>query len=117
MFEAFAHRAEASLRMPLPPPAERISSPIAVKASTLSFLFGKLHHGAEMLYYIIVAHAPLVRNHAVAAILNAILRIGEIAAAIFAQRIERAVAKQAVEVFQIVRFVARKEFAFRIAKK
>ena len=36
-----------------------------------------------MLYYIIVAHAPLVRNHAVAAILNAILRIGEIAAAIF----------------------------------
>ena len=118
MFEAFAHRVESSLRMPLPPPAKGYAfDPLAVKAGTISFLFGKLHHSAEMLYYIIEARAPLVRNHAVAAILNAILRIGEIAAAIFAQRIERAIAKQAVKVFQIVRFVARKKFAFRVAKK
>lgn len=118
MFEAFAHRAESSLRMPLPPPAKGYAfDPLAVKAGTISFLFGKLHHSAEMLYNIVIARAPLVRNHAVAAILNAILRIGEIAAAIFAQRIERAIAKQAVEVFQIVRFVARKKFAFRVAKK
>ena len=40
-----------------------------------------------------------------------------ITAATPAQRVKRAIAKQAVEVFQIVRFVARKKFAFRVAKK
>ena len=118
MFEAFAHRAESSLRMPLPPPAKGYAfDPLAVKAGTISFLFGKLHHSAEMLYYIIVAHAPLVGQHAGAAILDAAFRVAEVAAAAVLERIERAIAKQAVKVFQIVRFVARKKFAFRVAKK
>ena len=56
-------------------------------------------------------------DHAIAAVLDAVFRIGEIPAALVAKRIKRAIAEQAIEILRIVRLMAGKIFAFRVAKK
>ena len=59
----------------------------------------------------------LVRHEAVRAVLDAVLGIFEIAAAVFAQSVERAVAEQAVEVFLVLGLVTREKFALPVLEK
>ena len=58
-----------------------------------------------------------MRNHAAAAILHAIFQPFEIAAAGAAQRVQWAVAEQAIEVFRMRRFMAREEFTVPVLNK
>ena len=79
-------------------------------------LFGKLHHIADLGHNFIIV-LPSVGDQTVGAVLDAILRIGKIAAAFVAQGIQRAVAEQAAEGIFIFYLVARKIFAFFVLKK
>ena len=58
-----------------------------------------------------------VRFKAAAAVFNAVWKINEIPAAPAAQRIERAVAKEAVEALGVLRFMAREIRALGVGKK
>lgn len=60
---------------------------------------------------------PCVRYHAFAAILNAFFGKTEITAALVSQRVERAVAEQAVEVHRMFGWMAREKLAFPMAEK
>ena len=70
----------------------------------------------ELAYDVGIA-LPVVRQKACAAVLDAAFRIAEIPAAFVLERIERAIAEQAVEVLGRIRFVAREVFAFCVAEK
>ena len=56
-------------------------------------------------------------QHAAGAILAAVFRIGEGAAALFPQGIQRTVAEQAVELLRLLRFVAGEKLTFFILEK
>ena len=58
-----------------------------------------------------------MREGAVLAAFDAPVRIAEVPAAVFAHRIERAVAEQTVEIFQTNTLVAGEEFTFPILAK
>ena len=58
-----------------------------------------------------------VRHEAAGAVLDAALCKAAIAAALFAQRVQRTVAEQAVEIFGVSALVAREKFALPILKK
>ena len=55
-------------------------------------------------------------DHAIAAVLDAVFRIGEIPAALVAKRIKRTIAEQAIEILRIVRLMAGKIFTFLITE-
>ena len=58
-----------------------------------------------------------VGEHAVCTILESILGICKVAAAVFAQSVERTITKETIKVFRIVGLVTRKEFAFLVTKE
>lgn len=60
---------------------------------------------------------PAMGNQAAAAVLEPAGGIAEIPSAFISQRIQRAVAKQAVEVLRIIGGVAGKVFAFAVGKE
>ena len=60
-------------------------------------------------FFIVIAD---VREHAATAILESALGILKIAAAVFSQRVERAVAEKAVEIIRVIGLMTGKEFTF-----
>lgn len=76
----------------------------------------QLRYLNESFYDNIIA-TPDMREPAFAAVLYAVFKISEIASASVAQRIERTVTEQAVEVLRINRFVTRKISAAPVAEK
>ena len=83
----------------------------------LSVLFpGQLRQLREFLGDVAVA-APAMGDQTAAAILDAIADIGEVAAALVAQRIEGTVAEQTVEVLRLGRFVTGEKFAPGVLKE
>lgn len=70
----------------------------------------KLRHLRKHFHNVGIA-ALAVRDKAIAAILYASVDIDEISAAPVPERIQWAIAKQAVEVLRLLRFVARKKLA------
>ena len=57
-----------------------------------------------------------MREQAMAAVFDAILQENEIAAAVRAQRLERAITEQTIEITRIVRLMAGEEFTLLILK-
>jgi len=51
-----------------------------------------------------------MREFTFTAILKSVLRVFEVATAVFTQRIERAVAEKAVEIIRVIGLMTRKEF-------
>ena len=58
-----------------------------------------------------------MRDHAPGAVFHTLIGVAAVAAAVFSQRVERAIAEQAVEIVGIVRFVAGKELTLPVLKK
>ena len=79
-------------------------------------LFGQLHYIADFGHDLIIV-LPLVGNQAVGAILDAILCVGEIAAAFVAQGIQGAIAEQATKGAFVLYLVAGEIFTFFMLKK
>mgnify|MGYP004533111461 CR=1 FL=1 len=78
--------------------------------SSLSILFRQLHQ-LRVLGYDVAVAAAAMGQQTTGAVLDAVFQIPEIAAAFAAQRIQRAVAEQAVEVLRMVRLMAGKKLA------
>ena len=68
-------------------------------------------HQLRVLGYDVAVAAAAMGQQAVGAVLDTVFQIPEIAAAFAAQRIQRAVAEQAVEVLRMVRLMAGKKLA------
>jgi len=79
-------------------------------------LFCKLHDFSCFLQNSSVVFPP-VRNEASGAILNSLLCIDKISAAVFTQRIQRTVAEQAAKALLLPAGVAWKVFTFPVLKK
>ena len=75
-----------------------------------AIFLGQLHQLRIFLQNVAVA-APSVGYQTVGAILYAAVQIDEVSAAVAAQRIQRAVAEQAVEILRMLRLVAGEELA------
>jgi hypothetical protein len=71
---------------------------------------GQLHQLGKFLHHVAVTPPP-VGYQAIGAVLHAAVQIDEVAAAVTAQRIQRTVAEQTVEVLRMVGLVTRKELA------
>ena len=78
--------------------------------------FGKFHDLKIFGRDVLVA-LRFVRNKAVGTVFYSAVQVDEVAAAFFAERVQRTVTKQTVEVVQIVGFVARKILAILVTKK
>ena len=79
-------------------------------------LFDQFHDLAELLSDIVVVFA-FMRYQTGRTVLHAVFEDLVIAAAVFTQRVKRAVAEQAVEIFLIRGFMTGKEFTRRVLKK
>ena len=77
---------------------------------SLPVLLRQLHQ-LRVLGYDVAVAAAAMGQQATGAVLDAVFQIPEIAAAFAAQRIQRAVAEQAVEVLRMVRLMAGEELA------
>ena len=79
-------------------------------------LFGQLHDIADLGHDLIIV-LPLVGDQAVGAILDAVLGIGEIAAAFVTQSIQGAIAEQATKAGFVGYLMTGEVFTFFILKK
>ena len=90
----------------------------SIKEGLFEFLlFSRHFHDVHEFAHDILVIFFLVGHQTVRAVLNAVLGIFEIAAAVFAQSVERAVAEQAVEVFLVLGLVTREKFALPVLEK
>ena len=87
-----------------------------MKLFLIAVFLGDLGHGAQTGGNVFVA-VLAVGLGAGGAVLDALIRIGEITAAFCAKRIQRAIAEQAIEMLRICAFVAGKILAFFIFDK
>ena len=77
---------------------------------------GELGHLLELFQNSSIIFPP-VREHTARAVLHALFRVAAVAAAVSAQRVERTVAEQAVEVVWVARLVAGEELTLPVLKK
>ena len=94
----------------------QLTSVLYQQAREKSRLFRQFHHIAHLLHYA-VEGIPAVGTQATGTVLNALLRVCKIASAVLPQRIQRAVAEQAIKALLIAAFVARKILTLGILKK
>jgi len=80
------------------------------------FPLRQLHELRVPGYNVAVALA-VVGHHTLGAVLYAVLRVAEVALALFPQSVEGAVAEQAVEILRVVRRMAGEELAFLVLEE
>ena len=81
-----------------------------------SSFFRHLHHQLQLLANLIII-LPSVRNKAIGAILNAVFRVMEIAAATIPQGIQRTIAEKTAKGIRISALVTREIFTFLVLEK
>ena len=94
----------------------QLTSVLYQQAQEKSRFFRQFHHIAHLLHNA-VEGISAVRTQATGTVLNALLRVCKIAAAVLSQRIQRAVAEQAVKVLRVTALVAREILTLGILKE